>query len=39
MQEVADEMMIQIAKLMPESYRGVYADRIGQPLEFISASA
>jgi 1-acyl-sn-glycerol-3-phosphate acyltransferase len=38
MQEVADEMMIEIAKLMPESYRGVYANRIGQPLEFITHS-
>jgi 1-acyl-sn-glycerol-3-phosphate acyltransferase len=36
MQEVADEIMIEIAKLLPESYRGVYADRINQPLEFVS---
>ncbi len=36
MQEIADEIMIEIAKLMPKSYRGVYTDRINQPLEFVS---
>ncbi|HVX30813.1 MAG TPA: lysophospholipid acyltransferase family protein [Nitrolancea sp.] len=26
--ELTDEMMIEIAKLLPESYRGIYADRL-----------
>lgn len=38
MQEVTDEIMIEIAKLMPESYWGVYADRINQPLAFVQHS-
>jgi len=30
-EEATDRMMIEIAKLLPPDYRGVYADRIAQP--------
>lgn len=39
MQDVADEIMIEVAKLMPDPYRGYYADKVGQPLEFINYPA
>lgn len=29
--ELTDEMMIEIARLLPEDYRGVYADRLSSP--------
>jgi len=36
MQDVTDEMMIEIAKLLPEKYRGIYIDRIDETQEFIN---
>jgi len=33
-QAVTDEMMIRIARLLPESYHGFYADRIDEPFIF-----
>lgn len=35
MQDVADEMMIEIAKLMPEEYRGYYAEQVNHPQKYI----
>ena len=35
LQEVADEIMVEIARLLPEDYRGYYADRLNSPQEFI----
>ena len=35
MQEVADEMMIEIAKLMPEEYRGYYQEKVSSPTQFV----
>ncbi len=34
-QEIVDEMMVQIARLMPEEYRGEYADMCKAPTKFI----
>lgn len=34
-QQIVDEMMIQIAKLMPEEYRGDYAEMCNSPTQFI----
>lgn len=34
-QRVADEMMVQIAKLMPEEYRGEYTEMCKLPTQFI----
>lgn len=34
-QAVADEIMIQIARLLPPAYHGVYADRIDEPPRFL----
>jgi 1-acyl-sn-glycerol-3-phosphate acyltransferase len=36
-QQIADEIMIQIATLLPPSYRGVYADRIHEKPRFLKA--
>jgi 1-acyl-sn-glycerol-3-phosphate acyltransferase len=36
MQEVADEIMVEIAKLLPESYRGIYADRVNGFQQFVT---
>lgn len=38
LQEVADEIMIEIARLLPEKYRGYYADRVNGYQEFIEHS-
>jgi 1-acyl-sn-glycerol-3-phosphate acyltransferase len=38
-QQIVDEIMIQLAKLLPENYRGVYADRVTAPTRFIAYSA
>jgi 1-acyl-sn-glycerol-3-phosphate acyltransferase len=35
-QQITDEMMIRIAELLPESYRGFYAERIGEPRQFTA---
>ena len=35
LQEVADEIMIEIARLLPEEYRGYYADKVNSTQEFI----
>lgn len=35
LQEVADEIMIEIARLLPEEYRGYYTDRVNGSQEFI----
>ena len=35
MQDVADEIMIEIAKLMPEEYRGYYADYVNHQQKYI----
>lgn len=35
LQEVADEIMVEIARLLPEEYRGFYADRLGAAQKFI----
>jgi 1-acyl-sn-glycerol-3-phosphate acyltransferase len=35
-QQIVDEMMVQIAKLMPEEYRGEYAEMCKLPTQFIS---
>lgn len=37
MQEVADEIMIEIAKLLPEEYRGFYSDQVQHKQKFILA--
>jgi 1-acyl-sn-glycerol-3-phosphate acyltransferase len=37
MQEVADEIMIEIAKLMPEEYRGYYAGLVNHQPKYILA--
>lgn len=37
MQAVADEMMIEIAKLLPEEYRGFYADQIQRQPQYLLA--
>ncbi len=34
-QEMVDEMMIELAKLMPEKYHGYYADKLGKELKYI----
>jgi 1-acyl-sn-glycerol-3-phosphate acyltransferase len=34
-QQIVDEMMVQIAKLMPEHYRGEYAEMSKLPMQFI----
>lgn len=34
-QEMVDEMMIELAKLLPEKYRGYYADKINQEPKYI----
>ncbi|MCB2202457.1 1-acyl-sn-glycerol-3-phosphate acyltransferase [bacterium] len=36
MQTVADEIMVEVAKLLPESYRGIYADRLQGAQEFVT---
>ncbi len=36
LQEVADEIMIEIAKLLPEEYRGYYTDKVNDAQEFIA---
>jgi 1-acyl-sn-glycerol-3-phosphate acyltransferase len=38
-QEIADEIMIQLALLLPESYRGAYADRVDSPTQYIAYGA
>jgi 1-acyl-sn-glycerol-3-phosphate acyltransferase len=40
-QQVVDELMLQLAKLMPEAYRGVYAGRAEEPhfLHFLEGEA
>lgn len=38
MQEVADEIMIEIAKLLPEEYRGLYADQIQRQPVYLAPS-
>lgn len=35
LQEVADEIMVEVARLLPERYRGYYADRLEAPQPFI----
>ena len=35
LQEVADEIMIEIARLLPEEYRGYYTDKMNGAQEFI----
>jgi len=35
-QEIADEIMIQLALLLPEAYRGAYANRIETPARYIA---
>lgn len=35
MLEVTDEIMVEIAKLLPESYRGFYADRVNDSQQFV----
>lgn len=35
MQDLTDEMMIRIARLLPEEYRGVYAERVDEPEQFL----
>lgn len=35
LQEVADEIMIEIARLLPEEYRGYYSDKVNSAQEFI----
>ena len=35
LQEVADEIMIEIARLLPEEYRGYYTDKVNSAQEFI----
>lgn len=37
MQDVADEIMIEIAKLMPEEYRGYYSDLVDKQQNYILA--
>ena len=34
-QEMVDEMMIELAKLLPEEYRGHYADQVNKELKYI----
>jgi 1-acyl-sn-glycerol-3-phosphate acyltransferase len=34
-QEMVDEMMIELAKLLPEEYRGYYADKVDKELRYI----
>lgn len=34
-QQIVDEIMTQIAKLLPEEYRGVYTDRVGTESQYI----
>ena len=34
-QQIVDEMMVQIAKLMPEEYRGEYTEMCKLPTQFI----
>lgn len=34
-QEMVDEMMIELAKLLPEEYRGFYADKVDKELKYI----
>ncbi len=34
-QEMVDEMMILLARLLPEEYRGYYTDKIGKELKYI----
>ncbi len=36
LQEVADEIMIEIARLLPEEYRGYYTDKVNDAQEFIA---
>jgi 1-acyl-sn-glycerol-3-phosphate acyltransferase len=33
-QQITDEMMIRIAEILPESYRGFYTDRVNEPRVF-----
>jgi 1-acyl-sn-glycerol-3-phosphate acyltransferase len=35
-QQIVDEMMVQLAKLMPEEYRGEYAETSKSPTKFIT---
>jgi 1-acyl-sn-glycerol-3-phosphate acyltransferase len=35
LQDVADHMMIEIARMMPEEYRGFYLDRIEEQVDYI----
>jgi 1-acyl-sn-glycerol-3-phosphate acyltransferase len=35
-QQITDEMMIRIAELLPESYRGFYAERVGEARQFTA---
>lgn len=34
-QEMVDEIMIELAKLLPEEYRGYYADKVDKELQYI----
>ncbi|MDY6873466.1 MAG: lysophospholipid acyltransferase family protein [Chloroflexota bacterium] len=36
MQTVTDEIMVEIAKLLPESYRGIYADQVQGNQQFVT---
>ena len=31
MEDLTDAMMIEIARMLPEQYRGIYADRCAEP--------
>ena len=35
-QQITDEIMVEIAKLLPEAYRGVYADRVQIEPQFLA---
>ena len=35
-QQIVDEIMTQIARLLPEEYHGVYADRVGSEPQYLS---
>jgi hypothetical protein len=35
LQEAADEIMVEVARLLPERYRGYYADRLEAAQPFI----
>jgi 1-acyl-sn-glycerol-3-phosphate acyltransferase len=36
MQAVTDEIMVEVARLLPESYRGIYADRVQGFQQFVT---